>query len=310
MEYYSLPFCHPTDGIQSFHETFGEFLVGDHIQNSPYIIRMKKDMFCEQVCILNLGRVEMKGIRPNKSMRAIRDNYHNNWLVDDLSAASKVEDKYTVQTKYWQGFPIGFVAGKGSNEEKAYINNHVNIEIMYHPVEQEPYKYHVVRVTVQPFSIKHRHNMIVTTEDIDNEGYIPKVAKLDDAIESCRSGANVHTNFEMVKDIPQEASGRVLFTYDVIWIPNMELKWSSRWDIYLMNNHVIPVESHWVAVLNSLVSMFFLSAIVVAILVFSLRRDIKRYEKVLLVEEEVVGEVEHSGWTTVCNHFIYAHFLR
>jgi transmembrane 9 superfamily protein 2/4 len=32
---------------------------------------------------------------------------------------------------------------------------------------------------------------------------------------------------------PQLASGRVLFTYDVIWIENTELKWASRWDIYL-----------------------------------------------------------------------------
>ena len=77
---------------------------------APYRLNMKEDMFCEQVCATNLGRTEERGISPSKDVRANRENYHNNWIVDNMSAASMAEDDETVTTRYWQGFPIGYVA--------------------------------------------------------------------------------------------------------------------------------------------------------------------------------------------------------
>jgi transmembrane 9 superfamily member 2/4 len=66
IEYYQLPFCQPSEGVKRDNENLGEFLAGDKIENSPYLILMKQEMFCEQVCISNLGRGEQKGIQPNK----------------------------------------------------------------------------------------------------------------------------------------------------------------------------------------------------------------------------------------------------
>ena len=99
-------------------ENLGEFLSGDRIENSPYRIEMKKDMFCEQVCISHLGRVEAKGVSPSKVVRAIRKEYHNNWIVDNLPSASKMEDDKKSYTKYFHGFPVGFIA---SDDKKAYV---------------------------------------------------------------------------------------------------------------------------------------------------------------------------------------------
>jgi len=46
----------------------------------------------------------------------------------------------------------------------------------------------------------------------------------------------MHTDWDMVQAVnkagPQKAAGVVLFTYDVTWIQS-DLKWASRWDIYL-----------------------------------------------------------------------------
>ena len=197
-------------------ENLGEFLAGDRIESSPYRLNMKTEMFCEQLCIANLGRGETRGTKPNKVVKTIRRNYHNNWIVDNLSAASKAEDEETITTKFWQGFPVGFV---DDETKKAYIHNHVNIEIMYHAVAGETDKYRVVRFTVEPFSTKHDFE---PSEDEATDG---GPAKIINPISSCDSSQKTkhHTDWDMVMEDgreAQEASGKVLFTYDVTWIEN------------------------------------------------------------------------------------------
>jgi hypothetical protein len=44
-------------------ENLGEFLAGDRIESSPYLLRMKVEMYCQQVCISNLGKAEQKGMK-------------------------------------------------------------------------------------------------------------------------------------------------------------------------------------------------------------------------------------------------------
>ena len=63
IEYYRLPFCQPPDGPQMDNENLGEFLAGDRIESSPYQLRMKVEMYCQQVCISNLGKAEQKGMK-------------------------------------------------------------------------------------------------------------------------------------------------------------------------------------------------------------------------------------------------------
>ena len=72
---------------------------------------------------------------------------------------------------------------------------------------------------------------------------------------------------------PQSASGKVLFTYDVIWLENPYLRWDSHWDIYLSMDDAIPARVHWLSILNSLVIVMVLSTMIAAILVRKLRRD-------------------------------------
>jgi transmembrane 9 superfamily protein 2/4 len=305
VDYYRLPFCQPPGGPKHDSENLGEFLAGDRIESSPYRLFMKKDMYCEQVCSSNLGRSEQRGVSPNKVVKAIRRGYHNNWIVDNLPAASKVEDAENMSTRYWQGFPIGFVA---DDTKKAYINNHVNIEIMYHPVETGD-GYRVVRFTVEPFSIKHDFEPLPsakeeTEDDFDDESFVPKVATIKNPIPSCdpANTAKDHTSYDMVNDYDhsyQEASGKVLFTYDVIWIENKELKWASRWDVYLTMDNAVPAKVHWLSIANSLVIVFVLSAMIVAILVRNLARDINRYNKVPMDEEARAEELEEYGWKLV-----------
>ena len=298
VDYYRLPFCQPEGGPKMDNENLGEFLAGDRIESSPYRLKMKTEMYCEQVCITNLGNGEQRAVSPNKVVRAIRKNYHNNWIVDNLSSASKSEDAETITTRYWQGFPVGYV---NENDKKAYINNHVNIEIMYHAVETEVDKFRIVRFTVEPFSIQHTFEPLEDNDDDTKEGEKEgKVAKLMKPILSCAGGNNnVHTSFDMVTEAgPQLASGKVLFTYDVTWKENEKLKWASRWDIYLSMDNAIPAKVHWLSIANSLVIVVVLSAMIAAILVRNLRRDFARYNR-LATDEEKAEDLEEFGWKLV-----------
>eukprot|EP00551_Chaetoceros_affinis_P011039 CAMPEP_0203663036 /NCGR_PEP_ID=MMETSP0090-20130426/784_1 /ASSEMBLY_ACC=CAM_ASM_001088 /TAXON_ID=426623 /ORGANISM="Chaetoceros affinis, Strain CCMP159" /LENGTH=666 /DNA_ID=CAMNT_0050525899 /DNA_START=42 /DNA_END=2042 /DNA_ORIENTATION=+ len=303
IEYYRLPFCQPEE-IKLEHENLGEFLSGDRIESSPYRLEMKKDMYCEQVCTSNVGRTETPGVSPNKLVRAIRRGYHNNWIVDNLPSASKSEDETTTYTRYFQGFPIGFVDPK---EQLSYVYNHVNLEIEYHEVERiatAEKEYRIVRFTVEPFSINHDFTPAFADDDGEDSSSSFKIASIENPIASCDENRNekAHTSFFMVTHNghgPQLASGKVLFTYDVIWKENKEVSWASRWDIYLSMNNAFPDKVHWLSVTNSLVIVLVLTTMIAAILVRNLRRDYDRYSRVSTSDVERNEDLEETGWKLV-----------
>ena len=310
IEYYKLPFCKPPEGQKFDNENLGEFLAGDRIESSPYVLQMKKEMYCQQVCLADLGTPESRGMKNNKVIRAIKKEYHNNWIVDNLSAASMVEDETTVTTRYWQGFAVGFIH---QVDHKAYIHNHVNIEIMYHPlkklIDTDIQKYRVVRFTVEPFSIKHQVKDLpeLAHDLVDNdEPELAEVAGIGNPIDSCDKSIpidkRIHTTYEMIiadGREPQEASGKdVLFTYDVHWVENLDLEWASRWDIYLSMDNAIPSKVHWISIANSLVIVSVLSGMVFAILMRNLKQDLAHYNRVA-TDEEKADDNEEKGWKLV-----------
>jgi transmembrane 9 superfamily member 2/4 len=312
LDYYSLPFCRPENGVKRDDENLGEILSGDRIENSPYYLQMKVDMYCEQLCTSNLGRGEWPGLSPNKAFKAIRKSYNHNWIVDNMSSAGIVQKRYqNASTRYAQGFPVGFI---NLEDGKAYVHNHVNIEIMYHAVDGETDSYRVVRFLVEPFSIKHNFDPASSSDaiaslapvsdgdDFSHDSVLPLRATITNPIASCdkRGASRTHTTYKMVtaKDqAPQPASGPVLFTYDVTWTENKELNWASRWDIYLTMDNNGPDRVHWMSIAKSLIIVVVLSAMIVAILVRNLHLDITRYNRVATNVER--SEEENYGWKLV-----------
>jgi len=260
------------------------------------------------VCSTNLGRGETppqggskkKRVSQNKVVRTIRRHYHNNWIVDNLPAASKVEnyssegDQKPEDVTYWQGFPIGFV---DPSTTLSYINNHVNIELQYHTVETETDKFRIVGFTVEPFSINHKYEKKMDLDE-DEDTQTSIVAEITNPIQSCK-GKTIHTDLNMASTVnAQPATGQVLFTYDVIWSENKNLHWASRWDVYLRMNDAYPVRIHWLSIANSMVIVLVLSAMIAAILVRNLRRDVARYSS-LPTDEERADDMEEFGWKLV-----------
>ncbi len=292
VNYYKLPFCIPSGGPKMDSENLGEFLSGDRIESSPYVLRMKKDMYCEQVCVSNLGRAEIRRKQnekdSNRVVGAIRREYHNNWIVDNLPAASIHEDEASISTQFYQGFPVGYV-DKASG--LAMVNNHVNIKISYHPIETNGDKFRVVRFMVEPFSIAHQF------DDESKEDLV----KIKNPIKSCAPESKSHTSWQMLHsagaNTQQVASGRVLFTYDVIW-EQSDVKWGSRWDVYLDMDHAIPERYHWYNLLNTLLIVLVLTVMMASILARNLRRDLVRYSRVA-TDEEKADDLEDYGWKLV-----------
>jgi transmembrane 9 superfamily member 2/4 len=59
-----------------------------------------------------------------------------------------------------------------------------------------------------------------------------------------------------------------------------EVKWASRWDVYLSMNHAVPDKVHWFSIVNSILIVLFLAFMVAMILFRALHRDISKYNRV------------------------------
>ena len=269
-DYYRYPFCQPERGPRLDNQNLGQFLAGDRIANSPYRLLMKRDMYCEQLC-LTVGRFDS----------IIRKGYHNNWLVDYLPSASKLENSTQVTTKVWGGFPVGFVDNK-----KAYIYNHVNIELYYHKVVEghgvySAPLYQIVRFVVEPFSIKHDWD---DQGRFNNQGgkYLMPKAKINNPIDSCNPiipyDMRSHTSFEMLATREsQPSSETLLFTYDVRWVEDPTTTGASRWDIYLTSNGLFPDGSVWSRISPSIMLVLVVGAFVAYLIRHFRRRHLDGY---------------------------------
>jgi transmembrane 9 superfamily protein 2/4 len=299
LEYYRFPFCQPWGGPRMEKEYFGEFMAGDRIQSSPYKINMLQDSYCEQLCISNLGRGELRDVIGNKMVRGIQKEYSHNWILDGLVSASKTEDDSTVTTRYWEGFPLGFLA---EDTHLAYVHNHVNIEIQYHRVKNED-KYQIVRFTVEPFSILHDFQPIWDWDDADIKNYPGQVSKLRNPIRSCDRNATSasHTNYDDMMAAPdfkpQPASGKVLFTYDVLWRENEYVNWADRWDIYLSMDNAIP-QGFLRSVLFCGIVMLAGLATILAVRVTQIKTRQHRYQNLASSNDLALNNASQRGKTT------------
>lgn len=284
-DYYRLPFCQPTGGPSMASENLGEFLTGNKIQSSPYNIHMMTESYCDKLCMVELTKKEAVSLRTH-----IKYGYHNNWIIDNLPSAGVGLNSITKekQLHYAGGFPIGFLDARN---DLPYIFNHVNIMVKYHQYDPAKEEYRVVGFAVEPLSINHKFAGGYEWDGQAKEGWTKKLATCE---------PDEHMERSMVQESQKIAPGeKILFTYDVIW-EESDVAWSSRWDIYLSEDHLVPAQVHWYSITNSILVVLFLSLLVVSMLVRNLRRDIAVYNALAaLTDEEKDEDVDESGWKLV-----------
>jgi transmembrane 9 superfamily member 2/4 len=116
-DYYHLSFCRPRDGPKMASQNLGEFLTGNKIQSSPYLINMLAEAYCTKLCQVKLSKLEAAKMKLH--IKYGYHGYHNNWIIDNLPSAVISSTSNGEKMKHYAGgFPIGFIA---SDAQEAYI---------------------------------------------------------------------------------------------------------------------------------------------------------------------------------------------
>lgn len=230
----------------------------------------------------------MRSVEATRLAKHIKYGYHNNWIIDNLPSANVAVSGGMTQKHYAGGFPIGFI---DPDQNNAYVFNHVKIIIDYHPRDDG---YRVVGFAVEPTSVKHRFPAGYEWDGLTMEGF-------SKSLETCPSSASADFITQDTVETPQivKPAESILYTYDVIWRES-EIAWSSRWDVYLTEDHFVPPQVHWYSITNSILVVLFLSLVVISVLVRNLRRDISAYNTLAgLADEENDEEEDEKGWKLV-----------
>jgi len=202
-----------------------------------------------------LCQVDVTDEEKNVMREMIDNDYVVNWLVDNLPAVTKYKAFDGRKDPY--KYVSGFPVGIKTTG-RYYWNNHVTIGLQYHSEPGEFKGYRIVGFEVYPKSMATGNKCEQTADPFDLDG---------------------------------PSSNKIGYTYDVQWRPS-PVRWASRWDAYL---RMSEGNIHWFSIINSLMIVLLLSAMVAAIMLRTLHRDIARYNEVQLVEEAV----EETGWKLV-----------
>jgi len=283
-DYYSLKFCKPLQGVESYSENLGELLSGDRIENSPYELNILENVNCRVLCQVSLSARES-----NQFKSAIKRGYHHNWMIDNLPASSIVTGPDEEVRMDSTGFPVGYETKDALGATTGhYIYNHVNILIDYHELDEgADLVYRIVGFTTEPFSIAHK---TVSSDPWDGKGNPPAIA-------TCSAASSI--SYEDVKAAqPVPNAGPLMFSYSVSWRPS-SVRWASRWDVYLnVDEEIAQDRVHWLSITNSIMVVLFLASMVGMILYRTLRGEISHYNA-LPTDEDMADEREETGWKLV-----------
>lgn len=198
----------------------------------------------------------------------IRQNYKINLLIDGLPAGQRYKD--TSNTEFtFRGFPLGQM-----QDGKTYLNNHYDIVVDYHEAGNGD-NFRVVGVWVVPSSRQRSTNTATLCGD-ENQ----------------------------LLELSENGGTKVTYTYGVYWTKS-STAWATRWDSYLA---ILDPKIHWFSLVSSAIIVLFLCAMVGAILMRTLRKDIARYNRLESFNLDDLsgtngdaeeGVQEDSGWKLV-----------
>jgi transmembrane 9 superfamily member 2/4 len=197
------------------------------------------------------------------------------------AAMARYADVPQPMKRFAGAFPVGF---RGPEDAMPYIYNHVNIFLDYHPVKAAQSTsragdaspdsnagYRVVGFAVEPLSIRHEY------------------ADDKKSLKTC-PGVKTHLSSEMIQSSQSIAvNDTVIYTYDVIWRES-NVEWSSRWDVYLSEDHLVLAQAHLYSIFNCIMILVLVSAT----LVHWIRCDLNAYSGVSVFSEDDL-EVSKGG---------------
>jgi len=300
-KYYDrLPFCMP-DKIVDKIENLGEILMGDRIENSLYDVRSQIDVPCAVLCKTDT----ISGKELGDLDDLVQNEYRVSWVLDNLPAAMpKILQSVNgdTTTLYETGFPVGFVGDPqeqpGSQEGVSYLNNHVNIRVLYHNAADADDGVRIVGFEVEPESIAHTldyddYPSTCLQRDTGPLAVVPPAGSAKSAPDAGADKADAGADKADAAPADGDDAGepkQIVFTYSVTW-EYSDTPWTNRWDLYLLNT---DAQIHWFSIINSVMIVIFLSAMVAMIMMRVLYKDFRRYNQL-----EPNEEAEETGWKLV-----------
>lgn len=268
--HYSIKTCEPDPKVLKEGakvENLGEILWGDRIEPSLYEVEVQHNVSCKLLCnTLSYDKKEMELLS-----KRIEQQYRGNMVLDNLPVGQETKAGPRFP-RVITGYPLGLPA-KATSKGQTIVNNHLHFTIAINmdidnPGEEED-EYRIVGFYVTAHSIDHQD---------------PK--KCDGSAEFNPSELPVLT----------ADTDKITWSYGVSWVPDTEVAWATRWDVYLRGGENDD-RIHWMSIINSLLVVVLLSAMVAMIMLRTLHKDFNRYNDPENAEEAK----DETGWKLVHN---------
>ena len=302
-DYYSMPFCKPKEGVKKSSGSInpGTIMLGMRIENSPYVLRMMEEEYAKSAC---RGKEYATGAYPALSKteakelkEKIREEYRVRMILDNLPITTY--DLEMQPDSVRPGFEVGSY-DKDSN--KYYVNNHLMFKVLVHESNGQ-----YARLRQRDFiDLEGVRRRLLADDadggDGDEDGASYMVVGFEVVACSIRRDPSQKAKYEGVtcgdEGIkPQEVKegAEIAYTYDVYW-ETSDITWASRWDAYMK---MPGGRVHWFSIMNSLMVVVVMSCIVAMIMMRTIRRDLQKYEQLLVDGNPQTDMADESGWKMV-----------
>ena len=314
-DYYSMPFCKPGEGVKKSAGSInpGTILLGIRIENSPYKLTMMEEKHAVPVCrgkqyprgaAAPLSKNEAKVLKEK-----IKEEYRVRMILDNLPITTYDLEKQPDSVR--PGFEVGYKI-----KDKYYVNNHLMFKVLVHESNGQYARLRQREAELEAAAAAEATGRKLKADDL----YVGRLLKAEggDGEEklymvvgfevvacsiqrepgndfkniACGSGPN-----DLSGPTPQEVKEgeEIVYTYDVYW-ETSDITWASRWDAYLK---MPGGRVHWFSIMNSLMVVVVMSSIVAMIMMRTIRRDLQKYEQLLVDGNAAGNDMEESGWKMV-----------
>jgi len=324
-DYYSLPFCRPVEGVQRIAHMAnpGTILQGQRVENSPYTFLMKDKQLTQLACKPEGSTKPLTAGEVKALKHKIDNHYRVNLVLDNLPVTTY--DLLDEEQDFVRpGFELGYKV-----DGKYYINNHLVFNILtylthgeYLAATKQYQTLVAAEMDTRKLLSKISKRRLVEVNASVAATSVPGVT--GPVVDTPADGAAVNetgiyymvVGFEVspcsIKREPGKAPEAIMcgvdddkhiqpqeivvgaplvFTYDVYW-QDSKIKWASRWDAYL---RMPGGKVHWFSIGNSVLVVLVMAAIVALILVRTVRRDLQKYEQ-LVLDSGNVADKDEAGW--------------
>jgi transmembrane 9 superfamily member 2/4 len=309
-DYYSMPFCKPPEGVKKASGSInpGTILLGIRIENSPYNFSVMTESRAQPVCkggeypdgsFPALTKSQSKNLRDK-----IKSQYRVRLILDNLPITTYdlEQDPESVRP----GFEVGYRVG-----DRYFVNNHLMFKVLVHESNGQYSRMRIAEAELEAAAAAEAtgrrllgRTMLVDPVPYTSGETLYMVVGFE--VVACsikRTPGQALKNVPCPGSVddpsapaPQEVKegAKIVYSYDVYW-DTSDITWASRWDAYL---RMPGGRVHWFSILNSLMVVVVMACIVAMIMVRTIRRDLQRYEQ-LLVDGAPNADAEESGWKMV-----------